>query len=166
MPGTSYINASDELLGIALKKGNKDALSAVYDKYGACIFGMFQKVTGSEIMAEKALQSCFSSIWRHREEYNQSSERLFLWILSIAKKTAFRLIETNKSNPENQGAGLFVSGDKVKFEEGRDSTLMMELIIFGAISQEEVAKKAGISVNELRQLIRKEISKSRSISLE
>jgi Sigma-70 region 2 len=159
-PNTPTISDSDEALAEALQDANRDALSILYDRYAPVLYGVFQKITGDNAIAEDALQLCFINIWKLKNGYNSSEETVFTWVFKIAKDAADAVIR-KKGILENQTDSLFVNHDTLKYKEVKNSTIITELIIFGGISQEEAAEKLGVSIMELRQIIRKEINKLR-----
>jgi len=155
------IDDSDERLAIALQNSSQEALNILYDRYASVLLGMLQKIIGDGDLAEEALQTSFLTIWRNKDFYNSSSERLFTWILKIARESAKQLIDEKGGNIKNQRAPLYVNDSNRENMEVPPS--IIEMILFGNISQEEAAEKMGISINELRLILRKEINKLRGI---
>ncbi len=155
------IDDSDERLAEALQNSSQEALNVLYDRYAAVLLGVLQKITNSKDIAEEALQNCFVSIWRNRDFYSSSSERLFTWILKIARETAKQMLEGKDKDAENQKYSLYVDGN----ENGKPKQVssVMEMILFGNISQEDAALKLGVSITDLRLMLRKEINKLRGI---
>jgi DNA-directed RNA polymerase specialized sigma24 family protein len=155
------IDDSDERLAEALQNSNQEALNVLYDRYAGVLLGLLQKITNNKNMAEEALQNCFVSVWRNRDFYSSSSERLFTWILKIARETAGQMIEGKGLGSENQKSSLYVDGNEN--EKQGQAPSIMEMILFGNITQEEAALKLGVSKVDLRLMLRKEINKLRGI---
>jgi DNA-directed RNA polymerase specialized sigma24 family protein len=163
MPTTLTVYDSDERLATALQEANREALSILYDRYAATLFGVLQKITGNMEMAEEALQVCFTEIWQKKDIYNSSLERLFAWMFRMARDAANKVIVEKSEASANQEPEFVVNSNKQRMEQMKNSALITELIIFGNFSQEEAAEKMGVSITELRIMLRKEINKLRGI---
>jgi len=137
-------------------------LNILYDRYSSAILGVLQKITGDNDMAEEAMQVCFINIWQNKSIYNSSKERLFTWMFKIAKEAANAAMQ-EKTDKKNQGNTLYVSGANQGNGKVNNIASITEMIIFGNITQEEAAGKMGVSIAELRQMVRKEINKLRGI---
>ena len=162
MPNIPTVYDTDESLADALQEASKEALNILYDRYAPTLFGVLQKTTGDNDAAEEALQICFVNIWQNKNLYNSSKERLFTWMFKIAKDSANVVIE-KEENLKNHNNQLYVSDDNLSNGNLNNTALITELLIFGNISQEEAVEKMGISIIELRQIIRKEINKLRGV---
>jgi DNA-directed RNA polymerase specialized sigma24 family protein len=158
---STLLNDPDKSLAIALQKGDRGALDALYDKYAPTLLGLLQKATGDTGLAEELLSTCFMLIWQNKQCYNSSKERFFTWIYRITGDEANKALVEKTGNTKNQSDRLYVSeGTSTKKEDFK----IIQQIIFGCISQKEAAEKIGISVDELRKMVRKEINKARGIS--
>lgn len=153
---------SDEILAGVLHEANQEALNILYDRYSPALLGVLQKMTGDNNTAEEALQLCFVNIWQNKNLYNSSQELLFTWMFKIARDSAHTVAE-KKGKIKNHGSQLYVSDDNLRDEKIKNTSLITELIIFGNISQEETAEKMGISIAELRLILRKEVNKLRGV---
>jgi hypothetical protein len=152
MPNNTRIYHSDESLAIALKSADQAALGILYDKYSPILFRLLQKMTADIIAAEEVLKACFIHIWHTKDTYNPSEERLFMWVFRTAMNTADAVLQksTSAADADNCICAAWEKPD-----------LVTELIISGHVTQEEAAQKMGITISELRQLLRKEINQSR-----
>jgi Sigma-70 region 2 len=157
MANHSAIYNSDESLATALQNANQAALGVLYDRYSFTLFRVLQKMTPDTAAAEEALKACFINIWQSKQAYRPSEERLFIWIFRIAISTTNAILEKNQTNTKYVGRSNSI------YKDWKMPTLIMELIIFGHISEEEAAEKMKIPVSELRQLLRKEINQLRGV---
>jgi len=157
MPDSTIIYNSDESLASALQNADQAALGILYDRYSPILFRVLQKMTANTAVAEEALKVCFILIWQNKHTYKPKEERLFLWMFRTAVDTANLILE------KNQIDAAYVGNDKSNCKDWKNAKLIMELIIFGHISQEEAAGTMEIPVGELRQLLRKEINQLRGI---
>ena len=71
-----------------LKKGNKRAISIIYENYSSALFGVIKKITINEALAEDALQESFIKIWKYAKKYDADKAKLFTWMYRIARNTA------------------------------------------------------------------------------
>ena len=157
------VDDSDERLAVALQSSSQDALNILYDRYAGVLLGVLQKTTGDGDLAEEALQNSFITIWRNKDFYSASAERLFTWMLKIAREEARQMLEKKEQSVKNQNLSIFVNDGKEEVKKPEQVPSVMEMILFGNISQEEAAAKMGVSTNQLRLLLRKEINKLRGI---
>lgn len=154
---------SDESLADELQQANKEALNILYDRYAAALFGVLQKITGNTDIAEEAFQVCFLNIWQNKNSYNSSKEKLPAWMFRLAREAAEQAIHKRNVLPANQSADLLVSVDNSPYNCMENVTLIIELLISGGISQKKAAEKMGVTILELRQMVRKEINKLRGV---
>ena len=59
------------------------------------MYGIIQKITKDEALAEDALQECFIKIWRYSKKYDSSKAKLFTWLYRIARNTAIDKLRSN-----------------------------------------------------------------------
>ncbi|AXT20670.1 sigma-70 family RNA polymerase sigma factor [Flavobacteriaceae bacterium AU392] len=71
-----------------LKKGDKKAITLIYENYSNSLFGVINKVTNDSALAEDALQESFIKIWKNAKKYDSSKAKLFTWMYRIARNTA------------------------------------------------------------------------------
>jgi DNA-directed RNA polymerase specialized sigma24 family protein len=154
MTDYSTIYKTDECFAGAFQNSDQVALGALYEKYSPILFRVLQKMTANTTIAEEILKACFIHIWRTKQTYKPSEERLVVWVFRTAIDTANNLLE-------NQTNSTYVGNQNSSYKDWKTPTLIMELIISGHITQEEAAEKMQIPVSELRQLLRKEINQLR-----
>jgi len=156
----------DEDIMDALKKGERQALGLLYDKYAPAILGLLQKITGNTHLAEEALQVCFMKIWQNKHQYNFTKERPFVWMLSIVRQVAGDIPGEKIKALKIQNSALSVCEvDKGDIENEHTKSIMVMLLL-GNMPEKEAAQKAGIPIAELREMIRKEINQLRGITVE
>jgi len=151
---------SDESLAHGLKHAQQEALSALYDKYSALLFRVFQKMINDTADAEHALEMCFVTIWRNRNAYNLSKEKLFVWVFQIAINTANTVLQKKSDTEQNQIGKDSVSNRNYDWANANS---LIEPILFGYISPQEVTEKTGIPICDLRKMLRKELNYPRGI---
>ena len=76
-----------EIVGL-LKKGDKRAISIIYENYSSALYGVILKITINEEIAQDALQETFIKVWKNAKKYDSSKAKLFTWLFRIARNTA------------------------------------------------------------------------------
>jgi len=71
-----------------LEKGDKKAISLLYENYSESLYGVILKVTVNEEIAQDALQETFVKVWKNAKKYDSKKAKLFTWLYRIAKNTA------------------------------------------------------------------------------
>jgi RNA polymerase sigma-70 factor (ECF subfamily) len=71
-----------------LEKGDKKAISLLYENYSDSLYGVILKVTINEEIAQDALQETFIKVWKNAKKYGSKKAKLFTWLYRIAKNTA------------------------------------------------------------------------------
>ncbi|TPV35660.1 RNA polymerase sigma factor [Paucihalobacter ruber] len=71
-----------------LEEGNQQALNLLYEHYSDALFGVIQKITKNDELAQDALQETFVKVWRYSNKYDADKAKLFTWLYRIARNTA------------------------------------------------------------------------------
>jgi len=71
-----------------LKKGDKKAISLLYENYADALFGVISKVISDSDLAQDALQETFVKVWKKAKSYDSKKAKLFTWLYRIAYNTA------------------------------------------------------------------------------
>lgn len=87
-----------------LKKGDKKALSLLYDNYSDSLYGVAFKITKDEALAKDALQESFVKIWKNSHKYDPEKAKLFTWLYRITRNTAIDKLRSfnNRNSREVQ----------------------------------------------------------------
>lgn len=147
----------DELI-TALKDRSQRAYSVLYDTYAPSLLGVINRIVKDTNKAEDLLQETFVTVWSTIDSYNANRERLFIWLLNIARSTALNFLRTQQSPPSTYSKPL---PDTVVYPEqkstirpgsidsenqrtniiGLDPNLrqMIDLIYFEGYTQQKVA---------------------------
>ncbi|MCX7547915.1 RNA polymerase sigma factor [Xanthomarina sp. F1114] len=92
-----------EIVGL-LQKGDKKAITLLYENYADALYGVILKVLNDEELAQDALQETFIKVWKNAKSYNSKKAKLFTWLYRIAYNTAIDKVrsQTNKTSKEIQ----------------------------------------------------------------
>ncbi len=87
-----------------LERGDKKAITLLYENYADSLFGVIKKIIVDDDTAQDVLQESFVKIWRYAKKYDASKAKLFTWLYRIAYNTAIDKTRSlkNKSGKEVQ----------------------------------------------------------------
>jgi RNA polymerase sigma-70 factor, ECF subfamily len=163
-----------------LLAGDSKGYEALFDQYGAMLFGVISRVVKNEADAENLLQDCFVKIWRNITSFDKSKGRFATWIINIARNTAIDFTRSKyyAQRRENQSIDSVVSSTSdIKEEALSTDTLdvrqivgkltpqyrqIIEWMYFEGYTQLEISEtfniplgtvktRARLAMNELRQ---------------
>lgn len=79
-----------------LKAKDKHALSFLYDKYGAALYGSAMRIIQEEEVTEEVVQDVFMKIWSKIDQYDAKKGRLFTWMLNLTRNAAIDKIRSKE----------------------------------------------------------------------
>ncbi|MEU4242500.1 sigma-70 family RNA polymerase sigma factor [Actinoplanes sp. NPDC026619] len=79
---------SDDELAERLRDGDEKALRLAYDRHGAAVLYLAQRLLGSRADAEDVTQLTFVAAWTGRDGYDPQRGTMLGWLLGIAKRKA------------------------------------------------------------------------------
>ena len=165
---------SDELLLERLARGSDDqALSELYDRYQASMYGLALRITRDTAMAQDAVQEAFVGVWRNASRYSGAKASVRTWILSITHHRAIDLIRRRRATaaiPEGDAPGdAFTAPDvwpdvvravdaaAVRGALGALPDLQrqaIEMAYFDGLTQTEIADKTGAPLGTVKSRVR------------
>src|SRR5437879_5180518 len=83
---------SDEVLMGRARDGDREAFSALFDRYVAPLHAFLSRMTGDSALAEDLVQDSFWRVWAHRSSYRTGS-RFATWLYSIARHAALNALK-------------------------------------------------------------------------
>ena len=86
----------EQELILKLKNQDKDALSYLYDKYGAALYGAVQRIVQDEDVTAEVVQDIFLKIWNKIGMYDPQKGRLFTWMLNLSRNAAIDKIRSKE----------------------------------------------------------------------
>lgn len=109
-----------------MQRHEKIAAEALYDMYGASLFGVIVRIVRDEAVAEDVLQDTFIKIWNSFSSYNAEKGRLFTWMVNIARNLAIDKLRSKGFKNQIQNKEL---ENNVTFvDEQRNTVYQPELI--------------------------------------
>jgi RNA polymerase sigma-70 factor (ECF subfamily) len=88
---------SDEALLERLAAGTDErALSDLYDRYQAQMYGLAMRITRDSALAQDAVQEAFVGVWRNAARYTAGRSTARTWLLSIAHHRAIDIVRRRR----------------------------------------------------------------------
>lgn len=85
-----------------LEKGDKKAISLLYDNYADALFGVISKVISDPELAQDVLQESFIKVWKKAKTYDSSKAKLFTWLYRIAYNTAIDKVRSTSKKTKKE----------------------------------------------------------------
>ena len=86
----------EELLGRLATGVDEAALSELYDRYQAAMYGLAMRITSDPALAQDAVQEAFVGIWRNASRYIESRASVRTWVLSITHHRAIDILRRRR----------------------------------------------------------------------
>lgn len=83
----------------ALAAGDEQALARLYDAYGAIVYSLALRITGTPADAEDVTQEVFMQAWRSASTFDASRGNPAAWLLMIARTRALDRLRRDRRRP-------------------------------------------------------------------
>ena len=167
-------DASDEALLERLSaNADENALSELYDRYQASMYGLAMRITNDAAMAQDAVQEAFVGVWRNAARYSGARASVRTWILSITHHRAIDLVRRRRQTsplPETDAVEeafrvpdvwpeVARAADAAAVRDAMSSLpdsqrQAIELAYFGGLTQTEIADKTGAPLGTIKSRVR------------
>ena len=166
--------ASDEALVRRIATdGDQDALSLLFDRYQAQMYGLAMRITNDTAMAQDAVQDAFIGIWRNAARYVDTRASVRTWMLSITHHRSIDLVRRRRPNvplPETETGDESLTAPDVWPEVARaadadavhaaiallstEQREAIELAYFGGLTQAEIAARVAAPLGTVKSRVR------------
>jgi RNA polymerase sigma factor (sigma-70 family) len=85
------------LVGRVARSGDERALSELYDRYSAQVFGLGVRYLGDRSVAEDLVQEVFVSVWRNAASFDPTRASFATWMFRIVRNRATDLIRRRRA---------------------------------------------------------------------
>ena len=171
----SLQHAPDSALIEKMIAGDESALSTIYDRYSAMLFGMLMRILNDRGAAEEVLQDLFLLLWRNAGQFDANRGSLPAWLMVIGRNRAISRLRGRRGNEvleEKQGdyANTFPSEQNIEEEAVRaelarslaaalaklpaEQRNAVELAYFEGMTQSEIAARTGSPLGTVKTRIR------------
>lgn len=152
---------SDSDLLRAIQRGDESALGALYDRYGAILFGLVIRIVNNRPEAEDVLQQVFLQVWNRARDFDEERGKVFTWLVTLARSRSIDRLRSlavrakavdvaGQSLPQTvpaAGDEMVLRGEQREFIRGllqelpEDQRTVLLLAYFEGLTQTEIAKR-------------------------
>lgn len=165
----------DSALIERMMSGEEAALSTIYDRYSAMLFGMLMRILRDKQAAEEVLQDLFWQLWRNAAQFDPNRGSLAAWLLIIGRNRAISRLRGPANREVLEGtdglyADTFVSNQNIEEEASRtelrqqltaalsklpaEQRRAVELAYFEGLTQSEIASRTGSPLGTVKTRVR------------
>ena len=163
----------EELLGRLATGVDEAALSELYDRYQAQMYGLAMRITNDSALAQDSVQEAFVGVWRNAARYAEGRASVRTWILSITHHRAIDILRRRRATtplPEIDDGSEALTVPDVWPEVARatDAAAVraaletlpeaqrraIELAYFGGLTQTEIADREDIPLGTVKGRVR------------
>src|SRR5579859_5891143 len=173
----------DELLADRIRRGDRDALGSVYDRYASLALGVAMRIVSDRSTAEDLVHDAFVTVWQKIGRFDATRGSLRSWIVTIVRNRAIdrlRAVRPSVEVGEADERSLLSSGPNPTWAEviasvsasqlrGAVESLpaeqreAIELAYFGGHTYREIAVLTGVPVGTANGRLRLAIAKLRDV---
>lgn len=166
-----------------LKEHDKNAISLLYDSYGAAIYGVVLRIVKATDLAETVTQDVFIKAWKNAEKYDAKKGKLFTWLLNIARNASIDMTRSSefKNRQKTQSFDFLVYREEQGITETSIDTIGLDKIVnqleekyrkvidlayFKGYTQKEIEKELDIPVGTVKTRLRIALRELRKFFIE
>jgi RNA polymerase sigma-70 factor (ECF subfamily) len=176
---TGAQRASDEALIAAVAAGDQAALAQVYDRYGAVLLAIGQRMLRSEREAEDLLHDVFLEVWHHAADYDAARGSVRGWLVMRMRSRALDRLKSvaharvvsmetvalpEPTTPETDPS--FLQDQQVREALDQlpaDQRLVLEQAYFEGFSLSEIAARQGAPLGTIKSRLARALTRLREI---
>jgi RNA polymerase sigma factor (sigma-70 family) len=170
--------SSDGELAERLRDGDEKALRTAYERHGAAVLYLAQRLLGNRADAEDVVQLTFVAAWSGRDSFDPQRGTMLGWLLGIARRKAVdrmrsaaregRVAETVRAQiapmeeperPERIVDRLVVADELGRLPAEQRRTL--ELAFFDDLTHPQIAAVTGLPLGTVKSHIRRGLTNLR-----
>ena len=165
----------DSVLIERMLSGDEAALSTIYDRYSAMLFGALMRILRDKQAAEEVLQDLFLQLWRNASQFDPTRGSLAGWLLVSGRNRAISRLRGRANREileEKEGlfADTFLSAQNIEEEVSRtelrqrlttalfklptEQRQAVELAYFEGPTQSEIASRTGSPLGTVKTRVR------------
>jgi RNA polymerase sigma factor (sigma-70 family) len=156
---------SFEIMIISFKQGDQACLGELYDQYAPALLGVITQIVGNPELSADCLQHTFNEIWKEKTSYDFKKERIFTWMMKIARNSALNFLKNGHDSfvdhklkvtaEDTFEVDKDVNLQANKFEIGSSSTVpqqnkILDLVYLKGYTLVQAAGRLNISVETAR----------------
>jgi RNA polymerase sigma-70 factor (ECF subfamily) len=174
---------SDLELLACMGRSDKDALAALYDRYGRRVFALAARILNDPSASEEVTQDVFLSIWRRSASYSVDKGKFTTWLFSIAHNRTIDELRRRRRNLNRDGEDiqehLDIESSEISPDESAvaqseyamvrealrvlppEQRQVIELAYFRGLTQAEIAERMGQPLGTVKTRMRLALRKLR-----
>ena len=179
----NYEELTDLGLLAGMESGDRDALAALYDRYGRRVFALAARVLNDPIASEEVTQDVFMSVWRRGSSYSPEKGKFTTWLFSIAHNRTIdelrrRRRDLNRNNDDiedhislesreiSPADAAVAQSEYAQVREAlevlpAEQRLVIEMSYFKGLTQAEIAERTGQPLGTVKTRMRLALRKLR-----
>lgn len=152
-----------------VRRGDEDAMAALYDRYSKIVYSVALRVLRDPGTAEDVLQDVFMSIWRRPDTFSPARGSLGGWLAVVARNRSIDLLR--RKRPSEQVEEIYLASPfDLADEAERNSTMQraraiiarlpleqrktLEMAYFDGLTHSEIAEITGDPLGTVKTRIR------------
>ncbi len=149
----------DAALTLRVAGGDREAFSALYDRYAPRVYGLALHMLQDPGLAEEVAQEAFLKLWTRASQFNPRRGSPLAWLLTITRRTALdrirfenrRPVEAHLEDPDRSWHHL--ADPRSEGQEARWRSLRFELLDLPAEQRQaiELAYYHGLSHSQIAE---------------
>lgn len=167
-------NLDQALLQRLASGADEAALSELYDRYQALMYGLAMRITNDAALAQDAVQEAFVGVWRNAARYVPERASVRTWMLSITHNRAIDVVRRRRATtplPETAEfvhEALTVPDIWPEVARAADAQAVraaiallpdvqreaIELAYFGGLTQVEIAERTDAPLGTIKSRVR------------
>ena len=170
---TLAADSDEALIERLAATADEAALSDLYDRYQAMMYGLAMRITGDAALAQDAVQEAFVGVWRNAGRYSAGRASVRTWIMSITHHRAIDVVRRRKPTttlPDTETADEALRAPDVwpEVSRGIDAAAVrvaidglpeiqrqaIELAYFEGLTQVEIAERTGAPLGTVKSRVR------------
>ncbi len=169
----------DTALVIAVARGQRDALAALYDRYAGVMLGLGLKLLRDRGEAQEILHDVFLEAWKRAGDYDPSRGSVRTWLmLRMRSRCLDRIKSAGRSRTSSAGDDLerYVGSEPARAAVAVDASrvhgalaalpdeqrVILELGYFSGLSCSEIADHEGIPIGTVKSRLHAALKKLRA----
>jgi RNA polymerase sigma-70 factor (ECF subfamily) len=156
-----------------LKKGDKNALYALYDKYSGALYGVVLRMCRDKELSQDLLQEVFLTIWKKIDQYDASKGKFYTWAYRIARNKTLNALRKTDTLIQNEDISVYndmkgeippdyseLNGVLKNLEDHHQKVI--ELVYFKGYTHREAHKEMGIPLGTFKSYVRQALIQLRT----
>lgn len=177
---------ADRHLVSQIAAGSTDALSELYDRYAATVFGLARRILNRLEDAEEVVQDVFAQVWREAARYEDARATVAGWVVMLTRTRAIDRLRARHARPDQQAPlsadlgpaltsldkspeQISISSEDARGVRGALAQLpepqraLVELAYYEGLTHSEIADRTGVPLGTVKTRLRTAMATLRGV---